>query len=398
MDILSEAKKLQPKLVEYRRALHACAEIGFELPKTTAFVLETLSRLGCKAKRYGKNGVIATMGRGKSSVLLRADMDGLPIKERTGLPFACKKDAMHACGHDIHTAMLLGAVELLKTHETELNGQVHFLFQPAEELLQGAKEAVDLGIVKETGAKSAFMIHVLTNTPLPTGSLVVSSSGVSAPSADFFTIRFQGKSCHGSAPWQGIDVLPAGATALLSLQGLIAREISFNDPAVLTIGRIQGGVEGNVIADDVILKGTLRAYEEATRVRVKRRLEEIVKGTAKAFRVKSKVAYESGCPSLLNDENMSILAYNALKQMRKENVYTSAELSAGAKKGEGGSEDFAYISREVPSVMVALACGNKQDGYSYPLHHPKTSFDESAFYVGTATYAQCAVEGLKKKR
>ena len=396
MDIISEAKTLQPKLVEYRRTLHACAEIGFELPKTTAFVLSTLEKLGCKAERYEKNGVIATMGRGKRSVLLRADMDGLPIKERTGLPFACKNGNMHACGHDIHTAMLLGAVQLLKAHEKELKGRVYFLFQPAEERLLGAKEAIDLGIIKQTGASSALMIHVLTNTPLPTGTLVVSSKGVSAPSADFFTIRFKGKSCHGSAPWQGIDVLPASSVALLSLQGLIAREVSFNAPAVLTIGQMQGGVEGNVIADEVTLKGTLRAYEEATRVRVKRRLEEIIKGVSKAFRVKSKVTYDGGCPSLLNDERVSALAYKVLKEMRKGKVYTSAELSADTKKGEGGSEDFAYISREIPSVMVALACGNKKDGYTYPLHHPKTSFDESAFYVGTATYAQFAFKGLQE--
>ena len=390
MDMISEAKKLQPTIVEYRRKLHACAETGFDLQRTSAFVLRVLSEIGCEAKKYGKNGVIAYLGGGKRSVLLRADMDALPITEKTRLPFACKMGRMHACGHDMHTAMLLGAVQLLKSNEEKLNGRVCFLFQPAEELLQGAKQAVELGVVKETGATNAMMLHVLTNTPLQTGTLIVSSPGVSAPSADFFTIYLTGKSCHGSAPWQGIDVLPVASTIVLSLQEISARELSFNDPAVLTVGSMQGGVAGNVIADQVLLKGTLRAYEESTRVRVKQRLEEIVKGVAKAFRVKSKVVYEGGCPALVNDQATSDFAYRVSKELRGVQVYTSAELSAGTKKGEGGSEDFAYIAKEIPSVMVALSCGEQKDGYVYPLHHPKTSFDESALYIGTATYAQFA--------
>lgn len=394
--ILNEAKGLQKELVEMRRRLHGRAELGFALTETAAFVKETLAAMGYEPQSCGRSGLTVTVGKGEKTFLLRADMDGLPIKEKTGLPFACKNGNMHACGHDMHTAMLLGAAKLLKTREKALKGTVKLLFQPAEELLEGAKNALENGVLDAPKVSGAMMLHVMTNVPIPTGSVVVSSAGVSAPAADYFTVEVKGKGCHGSAPWNGVDALSVAAHILLALQELPARELSLAEPAVLTVGSMVAGEAGNVIADTALLKGTLRAFDERVRERVKRRLEEIAKNVAKAFRAKARVVYGSGCPSLLNDEKLSLLTEKVLKDLLGENaVFTSSSLQGDTKSSSGGSEDFAYISRKVPSVMVALAAGETEKGYAYPLHHPKAQFDEAALSIGAAVYAHTAIEWLK---
>ncbi len=381
-----------------RRRLHERAEIGFALTETVAFVKDTLQNMGYEPESCGKSGIAVSVGSGKKTFLLRADMDGLPIKEETGLPYSCKRGNMHACGHDMHTAMLLGAAKLLKEREKTLGGRVKLLFQPAEELLEGAKNAIENGVLDEPKVDGAMMIHVMTNVSLPVGSVVVASAGVSAPAADYFTVQVKGKGCHGSAPWNGVDALSVGAHILLALHELPARELSLAEPAVLTVGSLSAGEASNVIADTVLLKGTLRAFDEGVRARVKKRLEEISENIAKAFRAKAVVRYEGGCPTLLNDENLSSFTEKALKKLLGENaVFTSAGLQGDAKEKSGGSEDFAYISHQVPSVMVALAAGEPKKGYAYPLHHPKADFDEEALSIGAAVYAHTAIEWLKDK-
>ena len=388
-DIFKAAKGLQKELVYIRRELHKRAEIGFELPQTTAFVQEKLKEYGYAPKPCGKSGLVAEIGSGKGVFLLRADMDGLPITEKSGLSFACKSGRMHACGHDLHTAALLGAAKLLKENERALQGKIRLLFQPAEELLQGAKSAIEKGVLeKVTGA---MMIHALTALPLPTGKAIV-AAGTSAPAADFFTISVRGKSCHGAAAQNGVDALSAAAHILVALQEISARELSPSTPAPLTIGKCVGGNAANVLADRVELSGTLRAFDEPTRQFVKARLEEICLLTAKAFRAKASVVYESGCPTLINDEKLSAFALAQLKKtLGKDNALSMAELGGTVTQNNGGSEDFAYISHAVPSVMIGLAAGNRADGYTYPLHHSKTEFDEDALCVGAAIYASVAL-------
>ena len=389
-NLLKEGKKLQEELTKHRRYLHQNAEVGFDLPKTTGYVAEQLRLLGYTPKRVGRYALSAEIGDGSPAFLLRADMDGLPIKEQTRLPFACKAGCMHACGHDLHTAMLLGAARLLKVVERDIKGRVKLLFQPAEEILEGAKNAVENGILSKVDG--AMMLHVLTGVDLPTGSVVV-AQGVSAPAADFFTVEVQGKGCHGSTPWKGVDASAVGAKILLGLQEITAKEVAFSTPSVLSVGSISAGNAGNVIADKAMLRGTLRTFDEGAREYIKTRILEIVKHTAKAFRAKASVVFEGGCPSLLNDDKLSALALNTAKQLLSEGVYSSSEL--GANKEQGGSEDFAYISREVPSVMLALSAGNSKEGYKYPLHHPKANFDESALCIGSALYAAVALGFLK---
>ncbi|MBQ9713714.1 MAG: amidohydrolase [Clostridia bacterium] len=399
--LLKDAEKLQTELVKHRRYLHQHAEVGFDLPQTCAYVEKILQGLGYAPERCGKAGLVATVGdpKNKPVILLRADMDGLPLQEESKEEFMCTAGHMHACGHDLHTAMLLGASALLKKREDALNGCVKLFFQSAEEILEGAKEGLKNGILEAPAPDCAVMVHVTADSPFATGTAIVASAGMSAPAADFFQITIQGKGCHGSAPWNGVDALSVGAYITLALQTLSAREISVSAPAVLTVGSMQAGNAGNVIADSAILKGTLRAFDEETRTALKARIKEIAQAQATAFRATVKTEFLGGCPTLVNDEEISLFAYEMLcGAFGKERVYTSAELQGGnVAKQNGGSEDFAYISHEVPSVMVALAAGERAKGYSFPLHHPKVRFDEEALYVGAAIYAGLAWSWLNKK-
>ena len=288
--------------------------------------------------------------------------------------------------------MLLGAAKLLKDNEKELKGQVKLLFQPAEEILEGAKVAVDAGVLEHV--QGAVMIHVMVNTPLKSGTLVVSSGGVTAPAADYFTVEMTGKSCHGSAPWNGVDALNASAHFLVALQALSAREISLSTPATLTIGTIKAGTAGNAIADRAVMQGTLRAFDESVRDQIKKRLKEIAHSTAKAFQAKAKVSFGGGCPTLVNDSMLSaFVEKNARELLGEKSVYTSAYLAGGeTARRNGGSEDFAYISHKTPSVMLALSAGATEEGYVYPLHHPKTRFEGDVLFIGSAVLAHTALQ------
>ena len=255
--MLEKAMKIKDELVEHRRWLHAHAETGFDLHETSNYVCRQLEDMGYLPRRVGRCGIVADHNRSKGpTILLRADMDALPIREETGLDFAGQAGNMHACGHDMHTAMLLGAARLLVNED--LPGNVRFLFQPAEELLEGARDMIDSGVLDVVDA--AMMIHVGL-APLPVGTAIISSPGISAPAADYFTIHIQGKSCHGSAPQDGIDPIPAAAQILLAIQNIQTRELGLNDRAVLTIGSIHGGTAANVIADTVEMRGSLRTTE-----------------------------------------------------------------------------------------------------------------------------------------
>lgn len=395
-EILAEAKALQKKLTEWRRWLHSNAETGFDLLCTKAFVKDKLRELGYAPSDCGK-GIVATVGNEKNgkTFLLRADMDALPIEESSGVPFACKTGKMHACGHDMHTAMLLGAAYVLKKYEKDLRGCIKFMFQPAEELLSGAKEMLDAGVLQEPNVDGAMMLHVLTGLSVPAGTVIVSSGGVSAPAADYFTVRVQGRGCHGSTPEQGVNALTVAARITLALEGLTARELGLSQPAVLTVGRLQAGTVANALADRATLEGTLRAYDEKTRAKLKIRISEIASGMGGVFHATAETEFTSGCPCLVNDENLSAEMKKYLSELLNEGtVYASKEFSGGDRRG-GGSEDFAYIAQKTPSVMVALAAGEPEKGYGYPLHHPKTKFDESVLHIGAAAYAYGAIRFLE---
>lgn len=375
MEFLSRAKGLMPSLVPWRRTLHACPEVGFDLPKTKAFLVAELKKMGYVPREIGKSIVAEIGAKGDGMVLLRADVDGLAVQEETDLPFRAKNGKMHACGHDLHAAMLLGAAALLKEMEGILPRGVRLLFQPAEETLQGAQDAVSSGVCE--GVCEAYMLHVTVNTKLPVGTVILPPAGVIAPSADFFEISVQGKGCHGADPASGIDPLSVAARILLGLQHLPSREFPSGSLGALTVGSLCGGDSFNVIPDSARLRGSLRCYDEDFRQYLKMRVEEISQSTAAGFRASAAVSFPSGCPTLKNDEALR----NQLLSVLEHTLGKTGVFAVNSQSTTAGSEDFAVVSHTVPSVMLALAAGDP----GVPLHHPKIVFDEAALPYGTAT-------------
>ncbi len=383
---LTLAKKEYAQMQKDRRYLHKNAEVGFDLPSTFSYVKKRLKELGYTPKPIGRYAIIAEIGSGNGCVLLRADADGLPIQEKSGEPFACKDGRMHACGHDLHTAMLLGAAAILKKREKDLPRKVRLLFQPAEEILQGGKDCVDAGVLD--GVDSATMLHVLPAMPFPTGTLIVAAPGVSAPAADFFDLTVKGKGCHGSSPWQGVDAALVGAKILTGLEMLSSREISPAHFSTLTIGQFHAGDADNALAGKAVLSGTMRSMDEDVRSYIKDRLDKIAKTIAMAYRARAKVVWKSGCPCLQNDAKMSKTALDcAKKALGDKYVLSAADIPKG---GVGGSEDFAYIAQKVPSVMVGICAGSRGQGFDEPLHSPRVRFDEGCMPYGAAYFAAVA--------
>lgn len=400
--LLEEAKKLQSELVSCRHYLHAHPETAFQLSLTKEFVKAELRSMGYEPADCGKSGVTVTVGKktGKT-FLIRGDMDALPIKEETNLEYASSNGCMHACGHDMHTTMLLGAARLLKEHENEINGRVKLMFQPAEEVFEGAKDMIEAGILENPHVDAALMIHVMAGMPFASGTAIISPPGVSAPAADFFEIQVQGKGCHGSMPNTGVDPLVAASHILLGIQEIQTRELALSDTAVLTIGSIHGGSAANIIPDSVTMTGSIRTFDEETRAYIKTRLEEVAAGIASTYRCSAKVTFGSGCPTLVNEQTLCDDTEKYLRELfDDDNVFSSAQLSAMAGSGKqaqsGGSEDFAYVSQQVPAVMIAMAAGSAQHGYTYPQHHPKVKFDDAILYRGSALYAYTAMRWLEE--
>lgn len=398
--LLREAAEMKEALTEKRKYLHAHAETGFALENTLAYVKSELLDMGYTPKSCGRAGITVLAGGKKPGrvFLLRADMDALPIREQSGVEFASENGCMHACGHDMHTAMLLGAARLLKKHEDEFPGTVKLMFQPAEEIFEGSRDMIRAGVLENPRVDAALMIHVMAGMPFVPGTVIVSDPGVSAPAADYFEIRVRGKGCHGSMPNMGVDPLTAAAHILIALEEIRTRELAMNDRAVLTIGTFHAGTAANAIPDEAVMGGSLRTFDEGVRKKVKERMTDIAAGIAKVFRAEAEVTFGSGCPTLRNDKALSEDAHRyVMELLGAGRTFTVAELSAnGGASGSAGSEDFAYVSEKVPSIMLALAAGQPEKGYAYPQHHPMVKFDNDALDIGCAVYAYTAMRWLEE--
>lgn len=403
---LQEAKQYEEQLVKDRRYLHQHPGIGFDIADTVAYVKSELTAMGYEPQDCGKAGVVALAGGKKPGkvFLIRGDMDALPMQEEADVDFASQNGYMHACGHDMHTAMMLGAARLLKAHEAEIEGMVKLMFQPAEEIFEGASDMIQAGVLQNPAVDAAMMMHVTAGMPFPPGSAVIMAPGISASACDFFEIRIQGKGCHGSMPEQGVDPIVTAAHIVLALQEIQSREVSLHDSVALTIGAVQAGSASNIIPDTALLKGSLRTFDEEVRQKVKERMQAIVSAMGIVYRAEAELIFGSGCPTLNNDAEVagSIAAY-AKEVLGMRGAFTTQELTAmagsgGSKKTAGGSEDFAYVTQEIPALMVALAAGQPQMGYTYPTHHPKVKFDESALASGSALYAYAAMRWLEEHK
>jgi len=271
------------------------------------------------------------------------------------------------------------------------------MFQPAEELLEGADDMIQAGVLSDPPVDAAMMVHVMTGVPLASGTVIVSSEGESAPAADYFAVTVKGKGCHGAMPNMGTDPIIAAAHIIVALGEISSHELAMNDRAVITVGNIKAGDSANVIPDTAVIRGSMRAFGCEVREFIKKRLREICESVSAAFRSEAEVSFDAGCPPLKNDGDLSVLVGGYLKELAgSSHVLFSNELDGDGKR-VAGSEDFAYVSQKVPSVMLAIAAGEPDKGFEYPLHHPKVAFDESVLPLGAAAYAYSAMRWLYEK-
>lgn len=398
-NILMQAKELQEKIVNDRRYFHQNAEFGHDLPLTTEYVASRLKQMGYEPEVMDNSGIVA-LAKGKKpgkTILLRGDMDALPLIEETNLEYKSKTNNMHACGHDTHTAMLLGAAELIMKHIDELEGTVKFMFQPAEEILSGAKAMMNAGILENPNVDAAIMIHIFSGLEIKSGLLVIPDGGYVSASADMFHIDIQGKGGHGAMPHQSIDPLNVAAHTHISLQEIVSREMPPDSTVVVNIGQMHGGTAGNIIPDKAFIEGTIRAFNSEERKFIKNRVVEIAQSVATTFRAEATTDYRMECPSIYNNPELYETVYDINKDMLgEENIASFKAVYPSGKMT--GSEDFGYISEKVPSLMMVLAGGSQEEGHTYPLHHPKVTFNEDIFYIGSAVYANTAIEWLKMNK
>ena len=384
MDYLKRANEIKDEVIANRRYLHQHPELGHALDNTVCFVKEKLIEMGYEPKDCGDHGVVALAGGKKPGkcILIRADMDALPMKEESGLEFSSLTDsAAHTCGHDTHTAMLLGAAKVLKEMEDEIPGTVKLMFQPAEEMLTGADSMVKGGVLENPHVDAAFGLHIFAS--LPAGR-VLYSVGPMMSSIDIFEIRVNGKGGHGSQPNTSVDPVVIGSHIVTGLETINAREIAPDATAVLTIGCFQAGSKFNIIPDSAFMSGTIRTFDNDVRAFIKKRLVEIVEGTARTYRANATVEFHGEGGALITDpETARIIGDSVAAVIGAENV-------DGSLPPISGSEDFAFVTCEVPSTFFVLG-GCPVDYPAYPQHSPQIRFNEDAFVNGVAAYVAGAV-------
>lgn len=368
-------------LSDIRRHLHRNPELSGEEFETTAAIRAWLTEAGVRIADYPlQTGLVAELGgtRGGPVVALRADIDALPITEETGLPFASRRPGvMHACGHDFHTAALLGAALLLKRREPELAGTVRLLFQPAEEKAKGALQAIASGALGGVGA--IFGLH---NKPeLPVGTVGIKAGPIMA-AADGFAVEVDGRGTHAAVPEAGLDPLVTAAHIVTALQSIVSRNVGSLESAVVSVTRLSAGTSWNVISDKAVFDGTIRTFDEAVRTRVRARFEQVVDGVAAAFGTTARTRWTGGPPPVINDERWARVAARAAK---------TAGLVVEAAKPSPAGEDFAFYLKEVPGAFVFFGT----DG-PHEWHHPAFDVDESALPLAAAYLAAAADEALRE--
>lgn len=398
-ELLNEAKTLEPQLQIWRRTLHKHPEVGFDLPQTKALVKQALTEMGYTPQDCGKAGVIALAGGKKpgKTILLRGDMDALPIQEESGEEFASELPGkMHGCGHDMHTAMMLGAAKLLKAHEDELEGTVKLEFQPAEEIFQGSPDMIANGLLENPKVDAAVMFHVLAGMPLPAGTVLVPGGGITMASCEQYHITVHGKGGHGSTPNTCIDPITAAAHIHIALQEINSRELDPNGFGVLTTGCFKAGAASNVIPDTAEMFGTIRTTDpdNKTGELIRKRMTEIAQGVATAFRCTAEVEFSDYCPCMVVDKALAADALTYMTDLLGQGAMDMTPITGG--KAGGGSEDFAFVSHEVPTVSMFISAGSSKDGYLYGQHHPKVRFDDSILFEGSAAYSYFALRWLSK--
>ena len=392
-EIMNQAKLIKDELISYRRTMHSNPEVGSELPKTKAYVMDKLKEFGYEPQEICESGIVATIKGNKEGkvFLLRADMDALPMKEVTECDFKSNNGSMHSCGHDMHTSMLLGAAKLLKQNQDKIEGTVKLVFQPDEEGFTGAKKMIQSGVLENPKVDAAMAMHVHSGTP---SNVVLCGLGTSIAGCNRFRIVVRGNGCHGAMPELGVDPINIAAHIYISLQEIIAREISATQSAVLTIGKFVAGEAANIIPGEVVMEGTIRSLNKEIGEFIFNRVNDIVISTAKMFRGEAELIELSSVPPLTNDTELSKEVTSYLK-------YLLGEKSVVLFEGGGmGSEDFASYSYKVPSVYLMLGAGTKQENplYGEAMHNEKVVFNEDILVTGAAMHTYSAIMWLKNNK
>ena len=391
MNYYERALELKAETIAHRRWFHTNAEVGLNMPKSRGYVLAELEKLGIDAKPCG-HGVTATVGKPGKCILLRADMDALPLGEESGLDFACRSGTeAHCCGHDFHAAMLLTAARMLKENEAALEGTVKFMFQTAEETFEGAKDMLDNGILENPAPDVALAYHV-TAGRMPTGLYMYNNSGTMMFSVDGFRITIHGRGSHGAYPHASIDPINIAVQVYLALEALIAREVDPAKANVLTIGKFQAGSANNIIPESAELQGTIRSNDKASRELLVRRMKEVAVRTAEVYGGTAEIEMLSEVPPLICDPKLTTEFADMMQNMGIPGACPCPGISASA------SEDFASIADKVPATFMYLSAGFPDDRGAAPAHNPKVMFNEDVCPIGAACYAHCATEWLKNHR
>ncbi len=390
---IEQAKLIKEEIISYRRVIHSNPEVGQELPKTKKYVMDKLVEFGYSPEEICESGIVTTIKGNKpgKTFLLRADMDALPIAEKTSCDFKSTNGCMHACGHDMHTAMLLGAARLLKENQDEIEGTIKLVFQPDEEGFTGSKKMIKAGVLENPKVDAALAMHVHSGTP---SNVVLCGLGTSIAGCNRFRIVVKGKGCHGAMPETGIDPINIAAHIYLAIQTILTREISATESAVVTIGKFVGGDVPNVIPEEVVMEGTIRSLDKEVGEFIFDRMNEIVTSTAKMLRGEAELIELSSVPPLANNDELAHELTGYMKDIVGEKAVVLFE------QGGMGSEDFASYSYEVPSVYIMLGAGTKQENslYGEAMHNEKVVFNEDILPTGAAIHAYSAIMWLKNNK
>lgn len=388
MDFLAEAKRIEPEIIRVRRTLHQHPELAYHEEATSKLIAGRLESMGIEVRRgVGGTGVLGTLKGGKKGrvVALRADMDGLPVQEMSDVEFRSKADGvMHACGHDTHMAMLLGAARILADNRKELCGTVKFIFQPAEEHggRGGALPMIEAGVMKDPRVDYVFGLHISNNQK--SGEIGVrEGSFMAAP--DTFKVKIIGRGGHGSAPHETIDPVYVAAHVILALQGVSARMINPIRPFVITVGAVHSGTKENIIPDQATLEGTIRTLDEETRKRAKKKVEEVTKGVCRSFGAAAEVEFEQDAyPVTVNDPRTTREMARTLKRIHEVKVREVDPVMGG--------EDFSRFLQKAPGAFYFLGTNNAAKGCVYPNHSSRFKADEDVLKLGSASLATLAYE------